>query len=169
MIIDIGDAIVVLGDSALSWAISKITGPVSHIGLVTKVVPVVEVTQALGDGIKTLTLPETMATARYGYCLHDNLFPLADRQKMVAWGLKQLGTPYAFADLALEAIDALTGSEKASIFFDQDGADICSQYFSLAAIQVGRSCGITPRKATPSDWLHYSLAQTSWSTQPIAK
>ena len=168
MIIDIGDAIVVLGkDFVLSWAISKFTGPVSHIGLVTKVTPEVEVTQALSDGIRTLTLDATMASARYGYCLHDRLFVLADRQKMVAWGLKQIGVPYAFKDLALEAIDAITRTETASIYFDENGADICSQYYSMAAIQVGRSCDVSPRKATPSDWFEYSLKQTSWLTQPI--
>jgi len=176
MIIDIGDAIVVLGDSLLSEAIAKLTGPVSHIGMVSKKTcnepgctnPAHwEVTQALSDGIKTLTLAGTMATARYGYCLHDNLFALPDRQKMVAWGLKQIGVPYAFKDLALEAIDAITRTETASIYFDENGADICSQYYSMAAIQVGRSCDVSPRKATPSDWFEYSLKQTSWLTQPI--
>jgi len=165
--IAIADAVTVLGNGALSWGISKFTGPVSHIGLVTAIEPVVQVTQALRDGIKTLTLAETMANVRYGYVLHDTTFEDAARAKMVAWGLKQIGTPYAFGNLALEALDALLNTEKFSIYFDEDGADICSQYFSLAAASIGRSCDITPRKATPSDWFNFSLRSPSWLTQPI--
>lgn len=172
MIIERGDIWAGMGRSIPAWLIGKFTGPVSHLGLFTGPGPLVPgpllVTQALGQGIVTLTLEETMADAKYGYCLHCNDISAADRAEMVRYALTFVGTKYATSNLFWEGVSAITGDEKWSILMADDGKDICSQYVSVDYIHIGMSCEISPRKATPTDWFNYSLAQPNWLTQPLA-
>src|ERR1017187_4061048 len=171
MIVEPGDIIAIRNKGLLPDAIAALTGPISHVGLVTAVgfesrPQNILVTQALGDGIRTLTLAETMATARYGYCLHCNDISAADRAEMVRYALTFVGTKYADANLFWEGVSAITGDEKWSILMADDGKDICSEFVSLDYLHIGMSCGISPRKATPTDWYHYSF-NTNWLTQPL--
>lgn len=150
-----GDIIAVVGGGLLSEAIELLAGPISHVGLATAPD---QVTQALGHGIVTISLTDTLKGVKAAFCLHDSTLGAADRAKMVAWALKQVGTPYAYADLALEFLDIITRNPNWSIYGDADHAAICSQFVSLAALAVGRDFGVSPRICTPSDCYNYAVA-----------
>ena len=176
MIVEPGDIWAGMGRGLPAWLIGEFTGPVSHLGIFTECLcdspPCLDpehwlVTQALGAGIETLTLAETMATARYGYVLHCTDISAADRAEMVRYALTFVGTAYADANLFWEGVSAITGDEKWAILMADDGRDICSEFVSVDYIHIGMSCEISPRKATPTDWFNFSLAQPNWLTQPL--
>jgi hypothetical protein len=177
LIIQDGDVFAELGGSVESWLISKLTGAVSHVGIFSGRTcgdPAcydyehILVTQALAHGITTIALAESVATARYAYCLHAPDISAADRQKMAEYARKMVGTGYAFGNLFWQAVKQITGDPKWTEFMDADGTEICSQFAALDYLTVDRDFGLSPRDCTPTDCLNYALAN-KWAVQPIPK
>lgn len=158
-----GDVIAIRGKGILSDAIADLTGEVSHVGLVTGDGMV---TQALSHGIVTISLAQTLADAKAGYCLSDPNLAEEDRGKLVAWALTKIGTPYAFNNLALELLDIIDRTEKWNIFLDSDKEEICSEFVALAYLSIGRDFGVSPRVCTPSQCLNYALSN-GWGVESL--
>lgn len=164
MIIETGDVIAVMGKGLLSKMISKLTGPVSHVGIVTgrncsvgKCMNYnhINVTQALDKGITTITLASTLLNAEHGYCLQRDGISDDDRAKMAKYALSLTGTGYAYTNLFWQAVKQITGKPQWTEYFDSDKDDICSELVALAYLHVGLDFGVSPRDCTPSDCYNY--------------
>lgn len=175
MIISTGDVIAIKGRGVISNLISKFSGTVSHVGLVTGRSCGIEycpdynhinVTQALST-VKTLSLTTTMANAQFGYCLHSNSIPVEARKIMADYALSRLGQAYPYSNLFWQSMKQITGNPKWTEYLDSDREEICSELVAIAYLKAGYDFGVSPRDCTPTNCLDFALKQLDWLVQPL--
>src|ERR1700722_9046412 len=168
-IIEPGDIIAIKGNGIVSGLIAHFSrGPISHVGLVTCSGPDYDsilVTQSL-DTIKTITLAETMASSKYGYCLHSNIIDGDSRLKISNYALAQLGHVYPYSNIFWQLIKAITGNAKYTEYLDKPRSvmEICSELVAYSYLEAGLDFTISPQDITPSDIFHYALIN-NWLVQ----
>lgn len=168
-IIEPGDVIGLMGRGPISSLIASFTGPISHVGIVSRGgsdYGSIEVTQALST-VKTLSLAETLAHAKYGYCLHGNNVGQDARNIIVGQALMLVGSKYAYGNLFWQMLKQVTGKDKFTEYMDDDHEVICSELVALCYLKAGLDFGVSPRDCTPTDCLHYALRTAGWLTQPL--
>ena len=164
--IALGDVIAIRGKGLLSTLISGVSGIVSHVGIVTATgdnYADIDVTQAL-EKVSTLSLVQTLAHAKFGYCLHCNDLAYGDRVTIATYALSRLGKAYPYSNLAWQLMKQVTGNPKWTEYLDSDTNEICSELASDAYMKVGRDFGVAPRDCTPSDCFRYAIASPNWQT-----
>jgi len=174
LIIEQGDVIAIMGKGWISGLIASFTGPVSHVGIVTNQgdtdhLDTIYVTQALST-VKALTVPETMANAKYGYALHCLTLTHVQRLQMAEAALVHLGNEYAYANIFWQMMKQITGNPKWTERHDDSSPNenICSELVGLAYAIGGAPFPISPEDITPADIFHYAI-QSGWLVQVLPK
>jgi len=168
------DIIAVRGKGWLSDSIVKAeygdnppANAVSHVGMITSVSPNLEpqVTEALIH-VQTHGISVTLASAQKAWLIHFKLLMDAQRQLVVNAAQKFSGAPYGWADLPLQLLDHLTGSNwwtrKLAWFLPY--APICSFVDAAAMASVGVNFGTSSDTVAPSDIMNYSTLHTEQCT-----
>ena len=140
----------------------------SHVGLVTATGPDynhILVTQALST-VKTLTLNETLANAKFGYCLHNNAISPTDRFIIANYALSRVGQSYPYSNIFWQAMKQLTGNPKWTEYLDSDREEICSELVAISYLKANLDFNVSPRDCTPTNCLDYAIAN-KWLVQPL--
>lgn len=171
MQIDIGDIIALRGKGIIANLISRASGLVSHIGVVTKApsldYSLIDVTQAVRGGVITMNLAETLAHAQFGYCLHSKELDTVTRAIIGANAELQIGQGYAYANIFWQAIKSMTGHSKWTEYMSDEQGVVCSELAAYAYLKAGLDFNVPPRDCTPTDILHYAMASEQWLVQPL--
>jgi len=167
-VIEIGDVIAILGRGWISGLISSFSGPVSHVGVVTCNGPDYDnilVTQAMST-VQTITLADTLANAKYGYCLHNNDLTGEARDKIANYAIGQVGNKYPYSNIFFQMLKQVTGNPKWTEFMDKSKEEICSELVAYSYLEAGLDFGVSPRDCTPSDCFNHAL-NWGWLIQKL--
>ncbi len=156
---DYADIVVIRGRSLLSRMIEKLTGFVSHVGIVT--VPFKWpwdslVTQALTT-VQDVSLYETVIGTDGAYLLHAKNLTDDQRLHVAMWARTQLGVAYDYKDIGYQFLDNTFHTEWFTQKYASPKKFICSELVAKAYATIELDFGVPARSATPEEIYVFAL------------